>query len=625
MNRDDIRPFNIIYKQELNNIIKSILLSRQSMMKNNNYLDIIQATKLVLLMCLAYKRFRSTLLFECKHMDEIVNFFSTDAIGDDSWIYDLIGISSETFVNLNILESLEYVKEVFSFEHSDSLFIYAMEILEYTDDDIDKANKVKGGGIVTKKKKKKGIYYTPEDVAYYMTKVAIDKLLEIKGDLSDVCCVDFSCGSGIFLRELLVHLHVENMKYGYENCESVLETSLYGADISELAVVCARFTILMTVSDMYTNSLINYSKLVVILNKNIVQLDGRRPFEYPTTIPRKFDCIIGNPPYVRERTKAGLDSNIYIDFVKNLIRYSKDESVCSLIVPLSITYSSLTAFKDLRGDIGADKACWIFENYDRSPDSIFGDDVKSRNTILFRIRDCENQNLMSTKMYRWTSKSREHFLLSNKRYGKVDRKNIKEYIPKVGSELEVHTYDRVQSYEKSLMSCIGRTMDHKYTFYVKSTCYNWICAYDQVPSVQDENGLEVFNSSYKAYSVMNEQELYFAIAVLNSKFSYWLWTVIGDGFHVTNRLLRECRIHPSMVNKIQYDEMSHLGRQMNEEMKKKPVISYNAGRVITTYSPAGLEGLVERIDSIIINSMKIKDDFLPFLKTWYEEHISCSR
>lgn len=81
----------------------------------------------------------------------------------------------------------------------------------------------------------------------------------------------------------------------------------------------------------------------------------------------------------------------------------------------------------------------------------------------------------------------------------------------------------------------------------------------------------------KIFSCKSTADKYFSLACLNSKLAFWLWTVVGDGFHVTNRLLS---VFSPGNDSVAYDTLVTLGQDFSEKIKKYPIISINSGKTI---------------------------------------------
>lgn len=187
---------------------------------------------------------------------------------------------------------------------------------------------------------------TPEEVAQYR--------------IADICC-----GSGNFLLsafEYIVNYHIEyylshdkenaermgdiyqiaggtNYILSYEKKRSILKNNIFGVDIDPLAVEVSKFSLLLKALENSSleeaeafhqrthqrilpnldenikngNSLVNmaYARFDRSVYQNVSLMNKLKMFDWNTEFDnRKFDAIIGNPPYIR---------------VQNMVHYSREE------------------------------------------------------------------------------------------------------------------------------------------------------------------------------------------------------------------------------------------------------------------------------------------------------------
>jgi type I restriction-modification system DNA methylase subunit len=190
------------------------------------------------------------------------------------------------------------------------------------------------------KRKKDGVFYTPEYITKYIVQNTIGKLCDDKREelqiqdiqppknskkptkkeqvikqnleeykkwLLNIKILDPACGSGAFLNQALEYLIAEHTRLqsdfatmgditAYYTIEtSILENNLYGVDINEEACEIARLSLWIRTAQK-GRVLTNLSDKIKCANSLLDM-----PFD-----ENSFDCVIGNPPYVRVQ---GLKSN----------------------------------------------------------------------------------------------------------------------------------------------------------------------------------------------------------------------------------------------------------------------------------------------------------------------------
>lgn len=178
-----------------------------------------------------------------------------------------------------------------------------------------------------KDKKDSGLYYTPSHLA----KLLIDESIPLKQfenfPLDDFQILDPACGSGIFLvlafKRLVQIWRLKNeMKPpGLSDLKKILR-NIYGIDKEEQAVSLASFSLCLALChELKPIDIINNLKFDDLRDTNIIKSDF---FIEHKLHKKKFDLIIGNPPFVRGGTKefknnTSLIENEVVDIPNNQI------------------------------------------------------------------------------------------------------------------------------------------------------------------------------------------------------------------------------------------------------------------------------------------------------------------
>lgn len=200
-----------------------------------------------------------------------------------------------------------------------------------------------------------GVYYTPQYIVDYIVKNTIGKLIENKTpkEVSKIKIADPACGSGSFLigaYGYLLNWHKDyysdkgKLSKGSKNNpltplgelttsekKRILINNIYGVDLDRNAVEVTKLSLLLKCMEGETNQTIEaqtklfHDRILPTLDNNIksgnslIDLDyydneldfGEerkvKPFSWQKAFPEVFknggfDCIIGNPPYVKEKT-----------------------------------------------------------------------------------------------------------------------------------------------------------------------------------------------------------------------------------------------------------------------------------------------------------------------------------
>lgn len=353
-----------------------------------------------------------------------------------------------------------------------------------------------------------------------------------------------------------------------------------------------------------------------------------------------FSCIVGNPPYgelpiefeaqVSRSLFHGVPStnrskNQYTKFVSSLLYLLREGGFGSIVCPLGLAYHN-SETKSLRREIQAQNREWNFAFFDRSPDALFGDMVKTRNVVLYcGSSPTGSPEIRTTHLLRWTRP------LRSKLWSRIHPVpigagvDISEFLPKVGSELELNAWKTIRSKPTYLLTSLysnGHADDS--VLYCYSTAYNWLPFFRSNPASFADAGKDA-SPSTRDYVFRTSTDADFFYACLVSSLSFWLWTVESDGFHVTNGFVEKLPYGTSLFAPDSVRELAAFGREHDQIIRRSPMVKANAGKQILNFNRHGASGIVERIDSILIAALGISDQFEKLLQTRVRDLIYAGR
>ena len=282
----------------------------------------------------------------------------------------------------------------------DDVLPYLLEVFEAHANEWDVP-----GRISRRSKRKAGVVYTPSDVARYLS----DQLIFEFRNEQLPACLDPACGTGIFMRSALASLS----QLPDLSIFSLCMRYIHGIDISSQSGRSASFTLLSSCLRNDTTDLTpveawkSIHRNIVVHDSTVISPDAMtEAVSLGQLCPARngnFQVVLGNPPYsslatdgqsaLRARLSrsapdtAGKAGAVYPMCVEMMWRFSDQKrSEAGMVLPLSIAYNRRGQCRALRRemrDIGASLRVHVF---DRSPDSLVGDDVKTRNAIVFVSR-----------------------------------------------------------------------------------------------------------------------------------------------------------------------------------------------------------------------------------------------
>lgn len=502
-------------------------------------------------------------------------------------------------------------------------------------------------------KRKQGLFYTPSDVARFIA----SGVLGTKRAEHLPNCFDPACGTGVLLRSALEVLHENTDRPKIE-----IARHLYGVDTSVQSVQAAVFVMLARCisSESHGRPLDLWRTIrgnfaihdSTTLSPEKGLLDG---FGNPIPclqdlfpqVQKPFSIILGNPPYnsipidglqdIRKRVsivagaiseKGGPQFPLFVELMWRLT--DEDQSSAGMVVPLSLSYHSGNVFKTLRQEMLNTGASWRFHFFDRSPDSLFGDDVKTRNAIVFmkRGRDVD-QEITTSSLYRWSSRNRGS-LFQDPPTTRLKNPNIRAFIPKIGSDLEERVYVQLRKHRnpeslgnrfkpRSLTEVTNRDIYHY------STAYNWLPFSRVLPECYDPEGQIFVPDSLSGIRLSSSFVAGSVFAVVLSRLAYWLWRVEGDGFHLPHTFMMRFPFYPSRFSTEGLESLAMLGDRLWREMHEHPVFATNGGVQTCNFSPLDSAPTIDEIDRVLIRELALPTEFVDFVKQFHQETIDAGR
>jgi hypothetical protein len=363
-----------------------------------------------------------------------------------------------------------------------------------------------------------------------------------------------------------------------------------------------------------------------------------------------FDILIGNPPYSalgenRERRRilrrfasfpARLSGSeeIYPAFIEMTWGLSAgDRSASALVVPLSVAYHRGRQLTACRRAIMRDVGEWRFAFFDREPHALFGEDVKTRNAILFRlVRDRRTDRSHAPRfetgpLRRWTSRSRVS-LFSSLNFTPLAISDIARGIPKLSGKSQSqaaaslvartdqfkHGWTRIGSCSPS-EACRQQTRP---VVFVASTAYNFLNVFrphNKCPELRapmSENKL--FRIEYES-----ERDARVSFAILSSRVVFWWWHVHGDGFHVARWFLEGVPFCHRSFHGDDREMLVKCAERLWERLQEHQIVSLNRNRASIAYRPLSCESERDQIDSILVRAAGIDYGFCQDLRRFVRD------
>ena len=511
------------------------------------------------------------------------------------------------------------------------------------------------------RKRADGVFYTPADVATYMVRSCLDSL---HGD-SLPTIYDPACGTGVFLRAALREL---SQRHSDKCVSSLAFECLFGTDVAPWPLDAAAFVLLADLllrdSGQYNAPVELWSRLrlnlrcIDTLLLEPVSLNGRgndnsrrvslsKLFstmkEEPTVIvgnPPYAD--LGNPPHVEDlirpfktlRVKPLPTAEVYVAFLEQMMRLG-NQKLCagSLVLPLSIASNTGPQFASARQLIQETPGRWRFAFFDREPQALFGEDVKTRNAILFWSRDASSteSTLASGPLRRWRRDSREA-MFDDIRFTPIHC-DIRSGIPKVEGSRQARAMEILRApwnrlgqavYGVKRMSLADTLAAGDDIVLVGTTAYNFLNVFLSPPSTVLEGSPRLSENHLHAVHCGTPEMAFAVFGILSSHLAYWWWHTHGDGFHVLRRFIMDFPFGNDVLNNQHMELLSNSGSTLWSAISTHPTISLNRGRVSLAYNPNDHTGARRSVDRLLTAVAGLDSGFVDELQRFTEHTIAAT-
>jgi hypothetical protein len=510
-------------------------------------------------------------------------------------------------------------------------------------------------------KKDTGVYYTPSDVAEFM----VESLAALSGTHGS--WIDPACGTGVFLRAVLAqHVNSES-SLGYD-LRKFAQSSVFGIDKSALATDLAAFVLLIECSRNMPSEESHFHAWQRI-KRNIVCMDALRLLPrkgatdfirdqtqqvevrevFPAIGDAGFDHVVMNPPYARALIDSALQStwHSYMDiavgqtgdthlaFTEMLWRLTSDHGASAAVLPLSIGTNTTRSYLRLRKELLSSSGTKEFLFFDREPQALFGEDIKTRSLILIRRGSPAVTETWTSRLLKWTAEQRPSIFNRN-RLTKIDASQCGSFVPKLGATAEMLAYRHLRSTKTlnlaaSFAPQSGRlTLDEAVatnneirgqTLLVSSTAYNFINCFD-AEALPTDSPRPFSSSPLNALLFGSKDDTHAAFALVSSRLCFWLWHVEGDGFHLTADFLNRLPLWGVLGSKEAKQHLVTHGKQLWMVAMGAVNGAVNGGK--QTYSfhcgydhPSAIE-----VERVLLQQLGLGDKFSDSLDAFIQATVS---
>lgn len=481
------------------------------------------------------------------------------------------------------------------------------------------------------RKRSSGAFYTPGDVANFMASAVVSE---------GATWFDPACGTGVFLRAAIENVRKLQPEL---NLREFVRTQLHAVDLSALSTDLASVVVmdqLLSATDVSPVNLWREIKRKVVCadaqklrprstvggdlftsthGGNLEALFGER-------CANGFDIVIMNPPYSASQvTRSDCEYwetvpphttkvDAQIIFTEMMWRFTTSRGVAVAVLPLSVGANTSSGYTSLRREISRVPGRKTFLFFDREPQALFGEDIKTRNAILLVDKRYTRPEIYTSGLLKWSAEQRASMLTFD-RATPLGRVEIDRFIPKVSTDTERAVYvellqrvpfaaAQIKSSRVSLSAIVGNPSAHD--LFVTGTAYNFLNVFraDGLPDTVDHS---LSSSPVNKIPFADSHRGFAALAVLASRLMFWLWHVEGDGFHVSAQFIERSPLWALLGDTDATRKLASAGRQHWSEARRSSMLSVNGGRATFSFHAGYNTSFYSAVDRMMLDSLGIKE------------------
>lgn len=156
--------------------------------------------------------------------------------------------------------------------------------------------------------------------------------------------------------------------------------------------------------------------------------------------------------------------------------------------------------------------------------------------------------------------------------------------------------------------------------FVGGTAYNFLNVYRPLSLPLDQQGIPLSDSSVHRLEFKNEDGASAAFSILSSHLVFWLWRVLGDGFHVTGSLFELIPFERASFSREGFDSLTSIGKRLWCIIQEHRFISVNRGRQTIGFRPLACHEELNAIDAILVQALGLDVSFAEELQRFVEEN-----
>lgn len=448
-------------------------------------------------------------------------------------------------------------------------------------------------------RKKYGVYYTPRDIISFILDNCLYYRYNDNKIILKYTIFDPTCGAGEFLLTAFEKKVMLAKSLDYLSDDDVINilNTIYGNDISAESVEITRIR-LFFLAIKYIKSENKYIEIADILKRNIYNIDF-----VTGTIDKKFDIIIGNPPYIEDSKSLSIGKNkygnIYANILENSVNIAYENGIIGFIIPLS--YISTQRMRKIRKFIESRTSKQLIFNYADRPSCLFPQVHQKLSILIAGVGNSPCEVLTSSYIY-W-NKSKRGTLFDNQIVFK--NKFINDlFYPKIGNRLENSIYKKVL-YNGNCNILDLTVPKSDWQIYLNMRACFWIKAFS----------FKQKSKEYKEF-YFDKSNRDFILCILNSSLFFLYWNIVSDCWHITQKDLQCFKIPTENIDNIFF---TNKRKELENELEStKEYIG--SKQVQYEYKHKMCKSIIDSIDEELGKLYMLSREEIIYIKKYAEKY-----
>lgn len=483
----------------------------------------------------------------------------------------------------------------------------------------------------------RGAFYTAHDVCDHVARSCIEPLLARPrpAGYAAACVLDPTCGSGAFLRAAAAVIdELDGSMIG--------AARVHGLDIDPAAVESCRLLLALDARRRHPQA--GHAAIDAAIAANIQVADAIATPEWSLRFPAVmeaggFAAVIGNPPYVRERSAGRPDlaslmtlacDNTYAWVLERALEAVAPGGRLGMVLPVSLL--SGDAFEPCRKLLDRDCSRLWAASFDAVPSTLFPGVVQRLAIVTGERRRIDDQRdgddphaarWHVTRYHKWRASERAA-LLGQVSYVERPPQSVNGAVAKVGTMIEHDILEQLFAHPPAGHLLLRRAhADGTNRFWYKRRWSYFLLFTNFVPPIVDSDGTPRMPTEFKPVDVVEHVDARVLLAAYSSSTFHWFFTAFSDNRNVNRRELEAFPFAappPAIAN-----ELATLGDELMAALRESAEVrtcTYRSiGTIRNTYfRQAMTRPIIDRIDEVLASHYTFTGEQLRFLKQFEGEY-----